>query len=59
MKSSTTIQPYNETMRFGELAAWMVTILLLATGFQRIKDVVAYVMLKLYEFFIQRNAVKI
>ncbi|HWC53905.1 MAG TPA: hypothetical protein VG676_10005 [Chitinophagaceae bacterium] len=59
MKSSTTIQPYNETMRFGALAAWMVTILLLATGFQRIKDVVAYVMLKLYEFFIQRNAVKI
>jgi hypothetical protein len=52
MKSSTTIQPYNETMRFGALAAWMVTILLLATGFQRIKDVVAYVMLKLYEFFI-------
>ena len=45
--------------KVGAFAAWVITILLVATGFQRIKEVIAFVLMKLYEFFIQKNAVKL
>lgn len=52
-------QPYSEEMPFGVLAVWFATILLLATGFHRIREKIEYVLMKLYEFFIQRNALKL
>lgn len=53
------IHQYSEKAKFSAWAAWLITLLLLITGFQRIKEVVAYVLMKLYEFFVKRNAVKI
>ena len=45
--------------RLAAFAAWMITAMLVVTGFQRIKEIVAFILLKLYEFFIQKNAMSL
>ncbi|MBS1919353.1 MAG: hypothetical protein JST17_03770 [Bacteroidetes bacterium] len=59
MKTGSTIQSYHETIQHGAIAVWLMTMLLFATGFQRIKEIIAFLLMKLYELFIQRNALKI
>jgi hypothetical protein len=50
---------YIEKMGSGAFAAWMVTALLLALGWNYIKQIIAFVLMKLYEFFIRENAMKL
>ena len=50
---------FADVSKVGAFAAWLITVLFIATGFQRIKEVIAFVLMKLYEFFIQKNAVKL
>jgi hypothetical protein len=40
-------------------AAWFVTAILVLSGFQLLKDLFAFILMKLYEFFIQRNALEL
>ena len=46
-------------LRVGAFAAWLVTVLLAVAGIQRIKEIIAFVLMKLYEFFIQQYSVKL
>jgi hypothetical protein len=39
-----------------EIAIWVVTLFLVATGFRFAKQVIAVVLDKLYEFFILKNS---
>ncbi|MBS1633252.1 MAG: hypothetical protein JST10_11845 [Bacteroidetes bacterium] len=57
--NSISIQPVNERAALKRFVAWLVTFLILTAGFQRVKEIIEYILLKLYEFIIQRNAINI
>ncbi|OQY95553.1 MAG: hypothetical protein B6D37_05115 [Sphingobacteriales bacterium UTBCD1] len=59
MEVKYNISRFNERSKLAAWAAWLVTLFLAVTGFQRIREVIVYVMMKVYEFFIQRNTVNI
>ena len=59
MNNLTSAAEYIDKFKYGEFAVWLITILLVITGFQRIKEIVAFVLMKLYEFFIQRTAISL
>jgi hypothetical protein len=50
---------YIDKLKTPEIAAWLVTLLLLITGFRFIKKVIAFILMTLHEFFIQRNVLKL
>ena len=39
-----------------EVAVWLVALLIVVVEFHYIKDFLVFIFMKLYEFFIQRNA---
>ena len=39
-----------------EIVAWLISGLVLLFGYNYIKEIIEYVLLKLYEFFIQRKS---
>ena len=59
MEDFSASSEFVENLRIGAFVAWLITILLAAAGFQRIKEIVAFILTKLYEFLIQKNAVKL
>jgi hypothetical protein len=59
MDFPVTATQYAEKMNGVAIAAWIITLLIFITGFQRLKDIVAFVLMKWYEFFIQRNAISL
>ena len=51
---------YNPSLiELKELAAVLITGLLLITGWQYIKEAIALVLMKLYEIFVQQNPIKL
>lgn len=50
-----SVSPSSDTSPFAEYAIWLVTIVLVAFGFRYAKDLIAFVLEKLYEFFIENN----
>ncbi len=42
---------------YREWAVWLITIALVAFGFRYAKDIIAFMLDKLYEFFIQDNPI--
>jgi hypothetical protein len=48
---------YNGHYNYTEFVIWVATILLVAFGFQYVKDLLSFVLMKLYEFFIQHNSI--
>jgi len=46
---------YLDKFKFITLAGWLITLLVAVAGFNFIKDIVALVLTKLYEFFIQHT----
>lgn len=51
--------PYIEKMKFTAIAAWFLVILILVAGYRVITAIVVFVLSKLYEIFIQNQAIKI
>jgi hypothetical protein len=47
---------YNSHYQYTDFMVWLVTLLLVAFGFQYVKDFFSFVLIKLYEFFIQYNS---
>ena len=43
------------TAEYSEYAVWLITIILVAFGFRYAKDIIAFVLDKLYQFFILNN----
>ncbi len=41
------------------LSVWLITIFIVFAGFRYAKKVIAFVMIKLYDFFIQHNILKL
>jgi hypothetical protein len=50
----TLTQPYDET-GIQEYVAWIVMLLLVATGFRHARVVISFVLQRFYEWFIQNN----
>lgn len=48
---------YNGHYNYTEFAVWVATILLVVFGFQFAKDLLSFILMKLYEFFIQHNSI--
>jgi len=46
---------YLDKFKFTTLAGWLITLLIAIVGFNFIKEIVAFVLTKLYEFFIQHT----
>jgi hypothetical protein len=46
---------YTEKKKFISLAGWLITLLALVFGYNYIKDIISFVLIKLYEFFIQNT----
>jgi hypothetical protein len=42
-----------------DIAIWVIVGLIVLSEFHHIKDLLVFVLMKLYEFFIQRNAEKL
>jgi hypothetical protein len=59
MSDLTSSAEFANNLRVSVFAGWLITGLLVITGFQRIKEIIAFVLLKLYEFFIQKNALSL
>jgi hypothetical protein len=59
MNTFSAATMYADNLKLGAWAAWLVTVLLLVAGIQRIKKTVLFILMKLYEFFIQRNVLKL
>jgi hypothetical protein len=38
-----------------EIAVWLITVLTMLFGYKYIKEIIEYVLLKLYEYFIQHK----
>jgi hypothetical protein len=61
----TTIKPllfeplYNGRQNIATIAAWLFTLLVLAFGFRYALESIAALLLKLYQLFIQKNALNI
>jgi hypothetical protein len=47
--------PNTEKLKFITMAAWFVIMLVVIICFRHIKALLVYLLVKLYEFFIQRN----
>lgn len=45
-------------IRFTMRTAWFATVLLLIMAYPQVKELVAFILSKLYEFIIQQNAIK-
>ncbi len=50
-----TLLSYIDKLRFTTTAAWFAAILVAILGFRFLKEIIAYILVKLYEFFIQHN----
>ena len=59
MITLTSVNLFGDNVRTGALVVLLIIVLAVVTGFQRIKKIVAYLLMALYEFFIQKNAVKL
>ncbi|HYM93076.1 MAG TPA: hypothetical protein VET23_02980 [Chitinophagaceae bacterium] len=59
MNTTEAITPYNDNLVAGVIVAWLLTILLAAAGFQRVKEALVFTLMKLYDFFIRNNAIRI
>lgn len=44
-----------EKIKAFSLGIWLITFLVMAFGFRFIREAVVFVLMKLYEFFIQHN----
>lgn len=53
------LQPYNSKMGLAGFVAWLTTLFVMVMGFRRLKEVIEYLLMKLYEIFIQRNVINI
>ena len=38
-----------------EIAVWLITVLTMLFGYKYIKEIIGYILLKLYEYFIQHR----
>ncbi len=59
MNTITMAHLYADKIKFTAFAAWLIAVLLVIAGLNRLKEIIAWVLIKLYEFFIQRNAMKL
>jgi len=50
-----TTSSYGIIETYRQYAVWLITILLVAFGFKYAKDIIAFVLDKLYQFVIQHN----
>lgn len=50
---------YLEKLRFAGMTAWFAAILVAIVGFRYLKEAITYVLVKLYEFFIQHNTMNL
>lgn len=50
---------YTEKKKFTAMAGWLITLLALLFGYNYIKDIISFVLIKLYEFFIQNTPLRI
>lgn len=50
---------YTEKKKFTTLAGWLITLLVLLFGYNYIKDIISFVLIKLYEFFIENAPLRI
>ena len=53
---TTSLQ--TDTSDYAQYATWLITIVLVAVGFRYAKEVIAFVLDKLYEFFIEKNLLR-
>lgn len=51
--------PYGNTDVFSQYLVWLTTILLVAFGFKYAKDIIAFVLDKLYQFLIENNMLNV
>ncbi len=49
---------YIDKEKFTAMAGWLITLLIAIFGFTYIRDIIVFVLTKLYEFFIQNTALK-
>jgi hypothetical protein len=59
MNTITMAHLYADKVKFTAFAVWLITVMLVIAGLSRLKEIIAWVLIKLYEFFIQRNAMKL
>jgi hypothetical protein len=50
---------YIDKEKFTAMSGWLITLLIAIFGFIYIRDIIVFVLTKLYEFFIQNTALKI
>jgi hypothetical protein len=50
---------YIDKEKFTSMSVWLITLLIAIFGFIYIRDIIVFVLTKLYEFFIQNTALKI
>lgn len=51
----TYVAPTVDMSDYRQYAVWLIAMVLVAFGFRYAKDIIAFVLDKLYEFFIQNN----
>jgi hypothetical protein len=59
MNTITMAHLYADKIKFTAFAVWLITALLVIAGLNRLKEILAWLLIKMYEFFIQRNALKL
>ncbi len=58
MNAVTYASLYSEKARFVLIAAWLIMVLIITAILQGLKDAVAWLLLKLYELFIQHGPLR-
>ncbi len=58
MNTVTYASLYSEKARFVLIAAWLITVLIITALLEGLKDAVAWLLVKLYELFIQHNPIR-
>jgi hypothetical protein len=54
-----SVSPAVDMSDYRQYAVWLIAVILVAFGFRHAKDIIAFVLDKLYEFFIQNNPANI
>ena len=45
----------NDLFETRQFAIWLITIMIVAFGFRHVKEIIAFVVDKVYEIFVQQN----